>query len=161
MTNRILKEDQKFLAQTVELAIENVKSGGGPFGALVVKNGKLISTAANQVTKMHDPTAHAEVLAIRKAAINLEDHKLEGCTIYSSTEPCPMCLGAIYWAGIDKLVFASNKADAEKAGFIDAHIYREFGLKIEDRSSITEHLSIPNAGEAVQAWFDSEDKEVY
>ncbi len=161
MTNRILTKDQKFLALSVELAIENVKSGGGPFGALIVKNGELISTAANQVTQLHDPTAHAEVLAIREAAKNLGDHKLEGCTIYSSTEPCPMCLGAIYWAGIDKLVFASNKADAEKAGFIDAHIYREFDLKLEERSIITKHLSIPHAGEEFNAWLDSEDKEVY
>ncbi len=161
MTNRTLKEDQKFLSLTIQLAIENVKTGGGPFGAVVVRKGELISESANQVTLLHDPTAHAEVLAIREAAKKLGSHTLDGCTIYSSTEPCPMCLGAIYWAGIEKLVFASSKAEAEKAGFIDAHIYREFGRSMKERSISTRHVILPNAGDEFEAWLNKDEREVY
>ena len=161
MTSKNPEEDKEFLSLSVELAIGNVKSGGGPFGAVIVKNGEIISTGTNQVTAINDPTAHAEVMAIREAARKLESHTLEGCTIYSSTEPCPMCLGAIYWAGLEKLVFASDKIDAEKAGFIDAHIYREMVLDIDKRSLVTKQVFIPSAGDEFSAWNDKENKEHY
>ena len=145
----------------VNLAKENIEKGGGPFGAVIVKNGKIISSAANEVTLSHDPTAHAEIMAIRKASEKLSSHDLSDCVIYSSTEPCPMCLGAIYWAGIKKLVFASDKADAEKAGFIDAHIYREMGKEIDKRELNTVQMNVPGAGEEFKTWIKKEDKNSY
>ena len=161
MKDKTQEEDQKFMEQAIELALKNVESGGGPFGAVIVKNGDLISSGVNQVTGKHDPTAHAEVTAIREAAKNLGSHQLEGCTIYSSTEPCPMCLGAIYWAGLKRLVFASDKTAAEKAGFIDAHIYRELDRKLEERELETKQLILPEAGSEFDAWIIKEDKEDY
>ena len=161
MNKRSLDDDQKFLAHTIELAVGNVKSGGGPFGAVVVSQGKIISEGTNLVTLTNDPTAHAEITAIRKASEKLDSYSLEGCTIYSSTEPCPMCLGAIYWAGMKRLVFASSRADAEKAGFQDAHIYRELGLEIDKRSISTQHVAVPGAGDEFIAWNNSVDKRIY
>lgn len=161
MKDSMQEEDKKFLRMAVELAVNNVESGGGPFGAVIVKNGKIISTGVNQVTLKNDPTAHAEIIAIRQAADLSGSHNLEGCTIYSSTEPCPMCLGAIYWAGLGKLVFASDKTEAEKAGFIDAHIYLEFNKSIEERSLPSKQLKIPSAGSEFRAWINKEDKEDY
>ena len=161
MTDNRHYKDEKYLSLAIELAVDNVKNGGGPFGAVVVKDGVLISEGKNLVTHENDPTAHAEVIAIRKAADKLGSHSLEGCTIYSSTEPCPMCLGAIYWAGIKEIVFASNKNDAERAGFIDAHIYREMRLEYEKRSIKTRYVNISSSGDEFAEWEKKEDKEVY
>jgi len=161
MTSKNLDEDRKFLSQCIEMAVENVRSGGGPFGALIVKNGKVISTGVNRVTEENDPSAHAEIIAIREAARSLGSHTLEGCSIYSSTEPCPMCLGAIYWAGLDKLIFASDKENAEKAGFQDAHIYRELELDHEERSLFSRQVKVPSAGSEFKEWQEKEDKEAY
>ncbi len=161
MKNYNPDENQSFLSLAVDLAKKNIEKGGGPFGAVIVKQGNLISSAVNQVTLSHDPTAHAEVMAIRKASEKLGNHDLSDCVIYSSTEPCPMCLGAIYWAGIKKLVFASGKADAEKAGFIDAHIYREMGKEIDKRELDTVQMQVPGAGDEFKAWIEKMDKTSY
>ena len=123
------------MKRAVDLALENVKSGaGGPFGAVVVKDGVLVATGVNQVTATNDPSAHAEVMAIRAACRELASFQLEGCEIYSSCEPCPMCLGAIYWARPRAFYFACNRVDAAQAGFDDAFIYDEIGLAPESRS---------------------------
>jgi tRNA(Arg) A34 adenosine deaminase TadA len=118
--------DNPFMARAIQLSIENVHSGrGGPFGAVIVKDGNMIAEAANQVTSTKDPTAHAEILAIREACAKLGAFDLQGCEIYTSCEPCPMCLGAIYWARISRIYFAGAAADASRIGFDDSLIYRE------------------------------------
>src|SRR6202049_5075273 len=118
--------DNPFMARAIQLSIENVVSGrGGPFGAVVVKDDEIIAEGTNQVTSRNDPTAHAEVLAIRDAGKKLGVFDLEGCEIYTSCEPCPMCLGAIYWARLSRVYFASTAEDAAKAGFDDSFIYSE------------------------------------
>lgn len=154
-------KDREHLKTAIELAVENVEAGGGPFGALIVCDGEIIAKAANRVTIDNDPTAHAEVLAIRQASKKLGTFKLENCTIYSSTEPCPMCLGAIYWAGLDRLVFASSKKDAEDAGFIDAHIYHELSLHPDKRDLPSSRVQLPEAGMEFKAWMSKEDKTNY
>ena len=106
---------QELMRRAIQLAVDNVKNGGGPFGAVIARNGEIIAEGVNRVTPNHDPTAHAEVQAIRAAAARLENFDLAGCSIYSSCEPCPMCLGAIYWAHLDHLYFAATKTDAARA----------------------------------------------
>jgi guanine deaminase len=118
--------DNEFMQRAIALALENIQSGrGGPFGALVVRNGEIIAEAANNVTSTNDPTAHAEMLAIRQACKKLGTFDLGGCEIYASCEPCPMCLGAIYWSRLDRIHFAADSGDAAKAGFDDSFIYQE------------------------------------
>src|SRR5215468_9873808 len=117
-----------YLKQAIEMAVENVRRGGGPFAALVVRNGSIIAAGSNQVTRSHDPTAHAEVVAIREACRVLGRFQLTGCDVYSSCEPCPMCLGALYWARPDRIFFAATHDDAAAAGFDDSFIYRELAL---------------------------------
>src|SRR5246500_3909422 len=118
--------NRSFMARAIQLSIEGVRSGhGGPFGSVIVKDGKIIAEAANQVTSNNDPTAHAEVLAIRKACESLRCFELKNCELYTSCEPCPMCLGAIYWARISRVYFASTAEDAAKFGFDDSLIYSE------------------------------------
>lgn len=129
-------EDRKFLKLAIETASDNIKEQGGPFGAVIVSKGKIISRAGNRVVTGHDPTAHAEVQAIRMAAAALGTHDLNGCVIYSSCEPCPMCLGAIYWAGIRRLVYASDRYKAAASGFDDEMIYTELALDHEKRSIV-------------------------
>jgi tRNA(Arg) A34 adenosine deaminase TadA len=128
---------------------------------VIVKNGEVIAIEANRVRLDNDPTSHAEVLAIRAACKRLGTHNLKGCTIYSSSEPCPMCLGAIYWAGLDRLVFSNNKKEAEKAGFIDAHIYREIALQPDQRDLPSLRIELPEAGSEFLAWMKKEDKKSY
>lgn len=127
--------NKQFMRQAIQLAIDNIKNGGGPFGAVIVKNGKVIATGVNRVTANNDPTAHAEITAIRQACEKLGTFSLEGCDIYSSCEPCPMCLGAIYWAHLDHLYYGANKHDAAAAGFDDQFIYEEL-----ERPSTTRRL---------------------
>src|SRR4051812_15266292 len=120
------KENESFMREAIRLSVENVEQGkGGPFGAVIVKDGKIIASGTNQVTATNDPTAHAEVVAIRKACEALKSFQLEGCEIYCSCEPCPMCLGAIYWARPDKIFFANSKEDAAAIHFDDQLIYEE------------------------------------
>ena len=117
--------EKKFLQRAIELAKESVETGGGPFGAVIVKDGEIVAEASNSVTKDNDPTAHAEVNCIRKACKKLNTFILEGCEIYASSEPCPMCLGAVYWAHIDKIYYAGTRYDAAWGGFDDEFIYKE------------------------------------
>ncbi|MDR0799577.1 MAG: nucleoside deaminase, partial [Dysgonamonadaceae bacterium] len=122
------------MQKAIRLSMKSVESGGGPFGAVIVKDGKEVASGVNQVTKKTDPTAHAEVTAIRNAAKKRKDFNLAGCEIYTSCEPCPMCLSAIYWARIDKIYYANTKTDAQKIGFDDSFIYRQLGLPEEKRA---------------------------
>lgn len=137
-----MENDSYFLQLAVNMAAENVRSGnGGPFGAVIVKNGAVIGKGVNSVTSNNDPTAHAEVMAIRDACKNLNSFQLEGCVLYSSCEPCPMCLGAVYWARPDRLVFAASKDDAANAGFDDSFIYQEIVVEVSQRQIPTSILN--------------------
>jgi len=149
------------MRKAIALSVKNVKSGGGPFGAVIVKDGEVIATGANSVTKNNDPTAHAEVTAIRKAARKLGTFDLSGCEIYTSCEPCPMCLAAIYWARLDKIYFGNTKADAKEIGFDDSFIYDEIALKVEDRKIATSQMMREDALEAFKAWTNKEDRIEY
>lgn len=122
------------MRQAIELAVDNVRRGGGPFGALVVKDGIVVATGVNQVTRLNDPTAHAEVVAIREACRVLGSFQLAGCNLYTSCEPCPMCLGAIYWARPARVFFAATHDDAAAAGFDDSFIYRQIAISHSERS---------------------------
>jgi guanine deaminase len=150
-----------FIKKSIDIAIENLKKGGGPFGAIVVKNGRIIAESGNSVSIDNDATAHAEVNAIRKASAILKNFDLSGCSIYSSCEPCPMCLGAIYWARIDKLYFAASRIDAANAGFSDALIYNEINLAIEHRAIHTEQIQILQANLPFEKWSNMTDKTTY
>ena len=153
------KED--FMRQAIHLAVENVKNGGGPFGAVIVKGETVIATGVNRVTANHDPTAHAEVSAIRAACTKLGTFDLSGCDIYTSCEPCPMCLGAIYWAHLDHIYYGCNKTDATRAGFDDSFIYEELSLKREDRHKPIEELLPEEAAQTFLVWMEKEDKVKY
>lgn len=153
--------NKHFMQKAIDLALENIKNEGGPFGAVIVKDGVIIATGANRVTANNDPTAHAEVCAIRNACTKLQTFNLEGCEIYSSCEPCPMCLGAIYWAHLDKLYYACNKDDAADAGFDDSFIYKELELKREDRNLQSEILLPQEAKVVFESWKTQEDKTEY
>lgn len=146
----------------IDLSISGMaKNEGGPFGAVVVKNGKIVGRGNNNVTSSNDPTAHAEVTAIRDACKNLNTFQLDGCEIYTSCEPCPMCLGAIYWARPDKVYFACTKNDAADAGFDDDFIYREIDLDFDKRSIVFEQLMRGEAKLAFDKWKEKEDKTAY
>ena len=123
-----MDNDRSLLLRAVQIAGEGISSGGGPFGAVLAKGGKVISEAVNRVVLNSDPTAHAEVIAIREAALALKTHDLSDCTLYCSCEPCPMCLGAIYWAGISKVIYSTDRNHAAEAGFSDRDIYDEISL---------------------------------
>jgi len=149
------------MAEAIKLSRESVKKGGGPFGAVIVKNGKIIAGTNNKVTENNDPTAHAEVSAIRIASKKLETFDLSGCEIYTSCEPCPMCFGAIYWARLDKLYFANTKVDAKNIGFDDSFIYQEIALPYKKRSIPNIQISREQALEAFKDWENKEDKIEY
>src|SRR5262249_8799871 len=150
-----------FMRQPIALALENVRNGGGPFAAVVAKNGALIATGANRVTATSDPTAHAEVVAIREACKRLEAFQLDHCELFTTCEPCPMCLGAIYWARPAKVFYAATAADAAAAGFDDAFIYRELGVPHRERRIPMEQLLRDEASTVFQAWLAKPDKSVY
>ncbi len=154
-------EDRKFMQQAIDLSIDNVKQGGGPFGAVIVKDGEVLSTGVNRVTINHDPTAHAEVQAIRAACQRLQDFRLGGCTIYTSCEPCPMCLSAIYWSGISKIYYGNNKQDAEGIDFGDKFIYEEIDKPMDKRSIPAISLMRDEAQQAFVDWSNKEDKVRY
>lgn len=149
------------MRKAIALSIQNIQKGGGPFGAVIVKDGKVIATGVNRVTRNTDPTAHAEVTAIRKASKKLGTFDLAGCDIYTSCEPCPMCLGAVYWAHIDRMYYGNTKADAKNVGFDDSFIYDEIELKPEKRRLITTQLLSEEAIEAFKAWANTENKVEY
>lgn len=152
---------ETFMRRAIALAVENVKNGGGPFGAVITRGDEIIAEGVNRVTAQHDPTAHAEVQAIRKAAERLQTFDLAGCDIYSSCEPCPMCLGAIYWAHLDHLYFAGTKNDAAAVGFDDAFIYKELSLPIHERKLPTEEMMHNEALAPFKAWSEKDDKVEY
>ncbi len=153
--------NKEFMREAIRLSIENVKNGGGPFGAVIVKDGRIIATGTNRVTANNDPTAHAEVSAIREACLKLDTFDLSGCEIYTSCEPCPMCLGAIYWAHLDRIYYGNNKADAAAIGFDDSFIYDELALPRENRKKAMEELLPEEAIAAFRLWRDTEDKTEY
>ena len=147
-------------------AIEQSRSGmqnneGGPFGAIVVKNGKIVGVGNNRVTSSNDPTAHAEVTAIRDACKNLNTFQLDGCVLYTSCEPCPMCLGAIYWARPDKVYYANTREDAAHIGFDDDFIYNEINLPMNQRRIPFEQLGREEALKIFQQWSEKTDKQEY
>jgi guanine deaminase len=150
-----------FMRQAIALALENVRNGGGPFAAVIVKNGALIATGANRVTASNDPTAHAEVVAIREACKRLESFQLDHCELFTTCEPCPMCLGAIYWARPSKVFYAASAADAAAVGFDDAFIYRELSAPHRDRRIPMEQLLRDEASAIFQAWQCKPDKVSY
>lgn len=151
-----------FMARAIQLAIENVRSGqGGPFGAVVVKDGGIIAEGANQVTVSNDPTAHAEVLAIREACRKLGGFELKGCDLYTSCEPCPMCLGAIYWTRLSAVYFGGLAADASKVGFDDSFIYREIAQSYPQRRIPMTQIMRDQALAAFRAWEEQPNKTRY
>lgn len=156
-----MKTKDDFMRAAIALSIDNVRNGGGPFGAVIVKDGEIIATGVNRVTASCDPTAHAEVNAIRAAAARLGTFNLTGCEIYTSCEPCPMCLGAIYWARLDKMYYANNKTDAKHIGFDDSFIYDELALKRQDRALPSEVLLRNEAIKAFEEWEKKEDRTAY
>lgn len=152
---------EELMHEAIRLSIENVKKGGGPFGAVIACDGKIVATGVNRVTAKNDPTAHAEVSAIRAASRKLKTFDLSGCEIYTSCEPCPMCLGAIYWAHLDKIYYANNKTDAAEIGFDDSFIYDEMALKPSDRQKPSEVLLSNEAIKAFKDWMNKSDKIEY
>lgn len=149
------------MQKAIDLSIESVKNGGGPFGAVIVKDGSIIAACSNSVTLSNDPTAHAEVNAIRQACKTINNFDLKGSTVYTSCEPCPMCLGALYWARVDKIYFANTKEDAKSIGFDDSFIYEEIDLPIEKRSILTKQFMREEALKAFKAWDENENKIEY
>lgn len=155
------RDDEKFMQQAIDLSIENVAAGGGPFGAVIVRNGEVIATGTNRVTANCDPTAHAEVSAIRAACAKLGVFKLTGCTVYTSCEPCPMCLSALYWAGVERIFYGNTKADAKAINFDDSFIYDQIALNMADRSIPCINIMRDQALAGFRAWTAKEDKVEY
>jgi tRNA(Arg) A34 adenosine deaminase TadA len=153
--------DFLFMRRAIELSLDNVKKGGGPFGAVIVRKGEILAESYNLVTALNDPTAHAEINVIREAARKLETFDLSGCVIYASCEPCPMCLGAIYWARIGKVVFASTTSDAQNIGFADSQIYKEISRPPQERNIEFRQILREEALKAFKAWEESENKIEY
>lgn len=150
------------MRRAIALATENVTSGrGGPFGAVVVRNGEIVATGTNLVTSSNDPTAHAEVVAIREACKSLGDFQLTGCTVYTSCEPCPMCLAALYWSRCDAIFYGNSAADAADAGFDDSFLYQEVAKPIDQRSIPMERMLPEEAIENFNAWRAKTDKIEY
>lgn len=158
----MMEKEYTFMREAVALAAKNANgNGGGPFGAVIVKDGKIISAASNSVTPDKDPTAHAEVNAIRQACKQLGTHDLTGCVLYTSCEPCPMCLSAAYWAHVDKIYFAADRNDAEKAGFSDAFIYNQFGIPMSERSIPIEQILPEEGFMPFEEWINNDKKVPY
>lgn len=158
----ITMKDERFMQVAIDLASENVETDhGGPFGAVIVRDGEIIAKASNKVLKNNDPTAHAEVNAIREACQKLGTHSLEGCTIYTSCEPCPMCLSAIYWARIDKIFFANTRVDAKNAGFDDDFIYNEINNDFQNRSIPIIRINTLDSIDSFNKWNNKDSKQMY
>lgn len=155
------KSDTFYIERAISIAIANIENKGGPFGAVIVKDNKIIAESGNSVTTELDPTAHAEINAIRKACKTLNTHLLEGCAIYSSCEPCPMCLSAIYWAKISTIYYAAGRYDAENAGFQDNFIYKELALPNNNKSIQIIKLDTKNYNIPFEKWNLLNDKTAY
>jgi tRNA(Arg) A34 adenosine deaminase TadA len=157
----ITEKDKDFMREAIRLADESVKNGGGPFGAVIVKDGEIIAGASNSVTLDNDPTAHAEMNAIRKACKKLGTFDLTGCTIYTSCEPCPMCLGANYWAHISKIYYGNNRKDAHDIDFADDFIYEEINRPMVNRRVPIIPLLRDEAQQTFRLWTEKTDKIEY
>lgn len=153
--------DKKCIAKAIEIANKNIDIGGGPFGAVIAENNQIISESGNKVRIINDPTAHAEIEAIRNACSIKKSFSLENCTLYASCEPCPMCLGAIYWAKITRVIFASNRTNAAEAGFDDNFIYEDISKPITHRSIETIQVEIKEAQDVFKKWIDLNNKLPY
>ena len=158
---QVSAEDAKFMEMAIRLSEENIDTGGGPFGAVIVRNGEVIATGTNRVVPNNDPTAHAEVMAIRSACEKLGTFQLTDCTVYSSCEPCPMCLSALYWAGVKRICYGNTKDDAKAIQFDDSFIYDQLELDYADRSIKSDHFMRSEAIRAFQKWAKKEDKIEY
>ncbi|MBO6574388.1 MAG: nucleoside deaminase [Rhodothermales bacterium] len=152
---------EQLMRRAIDLGVENVASGGGPFAALVVRDGEIVAEGANRVTANNDPTAHGEVMAIRAACEALDTFHLEGCELYTTCEPCPMCLGAIYWARLERVYFAAGQLDAAGAGFDDAFIYEQIPVEPEARSIPMMQVMPRESMEVFAAWHRKQDRRPY
>ena len=153
--------NEELMRRAIELSEESVRKGGGPFGAVIAKNGEIVAEGSNSVTIDNDPTAHAEANTIRKATAKLGTFDLSGCEIFTSCEPCPMCLGAIYWAHLDKIYYGNDRMDAAKIGFDDEFIYKELALRVEDRTKQMKVLLPDEAIKAFEMWEHDDKKTEY
>ena len=156
-----MEEKNKFMLKAIELSIKSAKTTGGPFGCVIVKENKIVSEGYNKVTLTNDPTAHGEIVAIRDACDKLNTFNLSGCELYSSCEPCPMCLSAIYWSRIDKIFYANSRDDAKNIDFDDSFIYSEINKKIEDRKVEMIQMLRDDALKAFKIWDKKADKIKY
>ena len=157
----ITEQDKQFMREAIRLADESVKHGGGPFGAVIVKDGEIIAGSSNSVTIDHDPTAHAEVNTIRQACQKLGTFDLSGCTIYTSCEPCPMCLGAIYWAHIGRIFYGNTRKDARDIDFADDFIYEELDRPLDERTVPIINMLRDEALNSFRLWTEKTDMTVY
>ena len=156
-----MEDNKKFMAKAIELSINNANTIGGPFGSVIVKDNKIIAEGSNKVTFLNDPTAHGEVVAIREACKKLNTFDLSGCEIYTSCEPCPMCLSAIYWSRLDKIYYANTREDAKNIDFDDSFIYLEIPKKIGDRKIKMTQMLRDDALKAFEIWDKKVDKIKY
>jgi tRNA(Arg) A34 adenosine deaminase TadA len=157
-----MNNDDPFLTRAIELAQLGSEAGdGGPFGAVIVRDGRIIAEAWNRVVVSRDPTAHAEICAIRSACAQMGDFHLKGCTLYASSEPCPMCLAAAYWARIERVVFANSRSDAAAIGFCDDELYSELNRHFAERSIAMEHRPRPDALAPLKAWVGNPSRVAY
>ena len=156
-----MEDKNKFMTRAIELSIESAKTVGGPFGSVIVKDNKIISEGSNKVTSSNDPTAHAEIVAIRNACLELKTFNLSGCEIYTTCEPCPMCLSAIYWSRLDKIYYANTREDAKNIDFDDSFIYLEIPKKIDDRKIKMTQMLRDDALKAFEIWDKKVDKIKY
>lgn len=154
-------DDRRFMQMAIDLSVENVANGGGPFGAVIVRNGEVLSTGTNRVTANNDPTAHAEISAIRAACAKEQNFKLTGCICYTSCEPCPMCLSALYWAGVERIIYGNTKDDAKAINFDDSFIYDEIAKPYAKRSIPCYHFMRDEALAGFRVWTEKEDKIEY
>ena len=157
-----MTREEKFMLEAIAIGIEGMRQGnGGPFGCVIVKDNEIIGRGCNNVLLMSDPTAHAEIVAIRDACKNLADFQLQDCEVYASCEPCPMCMGAIYWARPRKVFYANTKADAAGIGFDDSFIYEEIALPCEQRKIPLTHVALEEAIKMFDEWKNTEHKKLY
>jgi guanine deaminase len=154
--------NKDFMQKAVKLSRDHMEANdGGPFGAIVVKDGEVVAEGYNRVTSTNDPTAHAEVVAIRDACANLNTFSLKGCELYTSCEPCPMCLSAAYWSGVDVIYFSNTRKDAAEIGFSDDFLYEQVSLPLEERSLPIKRIELAEANKVFQDWMVKEDKVLY
>lgn len=158
---QITNQDREFMREAIRLASESVRNGGGPFGAVIVKDGKIVAGSSNRVTIDNDPTAHAEVNTIREACRRLGTFDLSGCVIYTSCEPCPMCLGAIYWAHIDRIYYGNTRKDAADIDFADDFIYEEMDKPLDERTVPIIPMLRDEAMQSFRLWTEKTDKTEY